>query len=226
MFQKDFLGKKIRISVLGDSISTYEGYQPYGYEVYYRDEALFESGLDGVRDVWWAQVIDALGGELCVNGSYSGSTVTGNFFPSACSDERCSALHTEETPDLILLYIGTNDRGLNVPIGSGETPDRLCFYGAYRLTLQKLKRNYPAAKIVCATLPLGCREGEERFGRAPSERALAYDRAIREAALKEDCLLADIASFSERYPALDGCHPTKEGHKVLAELWLRALRSL
>lgn len=221
------IGTNCGISVFGDSISTYEGYQPYGYSVYYRDERLLDNDLESVKDVWWMRVIDALQGQLCVNCSYSGSTVAGGFFPSACSDERCRALDGENVPDLILIYIGTNDRGFNVPLGTENPKDPQGFYGAYRIMLQKLKRNYPAAKIVCSTLPLGRlkTEGAAEYDRF-MRRDTRYDDAIRRAVSEENCFLADIASFGERYETLDYCHPTKEGHETLARLWLGALQAL
>ena len=212
------------ISILGDSISTYIGYQPYGYKVYYREDRLYDNELESVDDTWWMQVIDALGGTLCVNNSYSGSTVRGGFFPAACSDERCSSLHGEHAPDLILLYIGTNDRGYNVPLGMEEPLDSETFYGAYRLMLQKIKRNYPSAKIVCATLPMGKLQGGGDLDDIFKREDTRFDEAIKRAVREENCILADIASFKEPYESLDYAHPTKNGHRTLAELWLKALR--
>lgn len=195
--------------------------------MYYRDDKLYDNQLESVNDTWWKRVIDALGGELCVNNSFSGSTVSGEFYPSACSEERCSALHEEATPDLILVYIGTNDRGFEMPIGMEESENPKGFFGAYRIMLQRIKENYPLAKIVCATLPMGrLKDGEyisyDRFMRAD----LRYDEAIRAAAKAENCFLADLASFGERYETLDYCHPTKSGHKLLADLWLKVLMSV
>lgn len=212
-----------KISLLGDSISTYPGYQPDRY-VYYRGERLSDNGLESEKDTWWMQVVEALGGELCVNNSVSGSTVAGAFFPSACSDERCSALGTKEAPDVILIYMGTNDRGLAVPLGTEEPKNPNGFYGAYRFMLQKINKNYPAAKIVCATLPMGCLRGQPmpEFDRV-MRKGMRYSDAIAKAAAEEGCILADIAAFGKRYETLDFCHPTREGHKTLAELWLQAI---
>lgn len=215
---------KPKISVLGDSISTYEGYQPYGYSVYYRDDRLYDNGLKSVNDTWWMQVIGALGGELEVNGSFSGSMVAGYSFPSACSDERCFALEGSDPPDLILIYMGTNDRGFSVPIDMESPSDTNNFYGAYRQMLHKLKERYPSAEIFCATLPMGRLKTEDptvydRFMREDE----CYNDAIKKAVAAEECILADIAAFGERYETLDYCHPTREGHRTLAALWLKAL---
>lgn len=82
-------------------LSTYEGYNPSEYSVYYKGDRLYDNELESVNDTRWKIVIDALGGELCVNNSFSGSLVTGEFDSSACSDARCCALHDEVAPDLI-----------------------------------------------------------------------------------------------------------------------------
>ena len=219
--------RKYKISILGDSISTYEGYNPRDYKVYYKDERLLENELENVKDTWWMRVIEALDGTLCINNSFSGSTVTGESFPSACSDIRCANLHGNTQPDLILAYIGTNDRGFEQPIGIDAPENPNCFYGAYRQMLFKLKKNYPQTKIICGTIPMGkLKDGKhleyDRFMRDDPR----YNEAIRRAVREENCLLVDLAAFKERYETLDFCHPTKSGHKTLADLWLKALEDV
>lgn len=218
---------KLQISIVGDSISTYEGYNPHGYSVYYRDDRIYDNELESVNDTWWKRVIDALGGTLCVNNSFSGSLVAGESFPSAFSNERCSALHGETTPDLILIYIGSNDRGYGINVGLDAPENNKRFYGAYRTMLQRIKSNYPSAKIVCGTLLVGgLKDSDEltydRFKVIDSR----YNDAIRLAAKEEGCLLADLALTGRRYETLDHGHPTKNGHKLIAELWLECLASL
>ena len=224
--ETDFM-PKYKVSILGDSISTYIGYNPRGYAVYYKEDKAYDNEINSVDDTWWKQVIDGLGGELCVNNSYSGSLVTGAFAPSACSAERCASLHDETVPDIILIYMGTNDRGFEMNLGENRPNDTMGFYGAYRAMLRQIKNNYPTAKIVCGTLLMG---------RLQAGQNLAYDRFMKEdmryngvirlAVKEEGCLLADIALADERYETLDYCHPTKSGHKEMAKLWLAELKKL
>lgn len=216
-----------KISIIGDSISTYIGYNPYNYPVYYKDDRAYDNEIESVDDTWWKQVIDGVDGTLCVNNSYSGSLVSGKFESSACSAERCTTLHDSGSPDVILIYIGTNDRGFEVDIGFDAPQDTQKFYGAYRAMLRQLKVNYPSAKIICGTLLMGklrnaVNHTYDRFMREDDQ----YNKAIRLAVKEEDCLLADIALSGERYETLDYCHPTKEGHKLMSKLWLRALKSI
>ncbi len=214
---------KYKISIIGDSISTYVGFNPYGYPVYYKDDRAYDNEINSVNDTWWKQVIDGIGGELCINNSYSGSLVAGVFESSACSKERCSNLHGESAPDVILIYMGTNDRGYEIKIGLNEQENTMGFYGAYRVMLQQLKNNYPTTKIVCGTLLMGYKkDGNDRCVRADSR----YNYVIRLAAKEAGCLLADLAQSGDRYETLDYCHPTNKGHKEIANLWLAALKPL
>jgi len=68
-------------SVLGDSISTLAGWNPPDHAVFYNWEHKRPSGVLGPEDTWWGKVIDALGGQLLMNESWSGSLV--------CKHPRC-----------------------------------------------------------------------------------------------------------------------------------------
>ena len=106
------------VSILGDSISTYEGYNPDGYEVYYDEFMQARSRLTDVNDTWWAMTMHHFGWDLCVNNSYSGCKVSGKAFPAASSEARLLNLKTDDSqPDFILIYIGFNDFGYGVEIG-------------------------------------------------------------------------------------------------------------
>ena len=61
-------------SVLGDSISTYQGSNPVGYYVFYPENG----EVADVEDTWWQRVVDDLELALYVNGSSSGATVAGD----------------------------------------------------------------------------------------------------------------------------------------------------
>lgn len=76
------------VSILGDSISTYNGFNPHGYAVFYDEEMQKRNGLNSVYDTWWAKVNQELRAYLCVNNSYSGSRVSGMDFPAGCCLER------------------------------------------------------------------------------------------------------------------------------------------
>ncbi|NPD32150.1 SGNH/GDSL hydrolase family protein [Eggerthellaceae bacterium zg-997] len=105
------------VSVLGDSISTFEGVTNQGFAVFYEGALCADTGVRSVGDTWWMQVIDALGGTLLRNGAWSGSCVQGAGHPAGCSLQRARALARWDdgapntTPDDVLVYIGINDYG-------------------------------------------------------------------------------------------------------------------
>lgn len=221
-------------SIYGDSISTFEGYNPEGYAVYYNQLIQQKNQLDSVDDTWWSQVIRAFNGRLCVNNSFSGSRVSGAYFPSGASENRCGGLHTYNlTPDIILICLGDNDFGNGVPIKRKKLPfmklDSGVFYDAYRIMLKRLKQNYPQTVIICATLVRTVIKDKpgwpfpETFAGVPFDD---YNTAIRKACRKEHCFLADLDALNLRYETLDGSHPNKTGHKELANAWITVLDTI
>ena len=82
--KNEYTGKKF--SILADSISTFKGCNPEGYNVFYDGEKIAETGVATAEDTWWSKVISYFGGTLLVNNSWSGSRVT--RLPD--SDTHCS----------------------------------------------------------------------------------------------------------------------------------------
>lgn len=216
------------VSVLGDSISTFEGYNPEDYAVYYDKYMQDWNGLRNVEDTWWARVIRSLHARLCVNNSYSGSRVTGETFPAGASEERLRNLGTEENgPDLILIYMGLNDFAGGIDLVSSL--DSFGFEDSYDIMLKTIKRNYPSAKIVCGTLMPAV--VKDRSGLEVSENAAGigleeYNETIRLMAQENDCYLADLARGTEKCETLDGFHPTARGHETIAGKWISCLNNL
>ena len=220
------------ISILGDSVSTLEAYNPQGYRVFYDTYKQYENEIRFHTDTWWGKVIQALNGDLCINNSYSGSKVTGGVFPSASSVIRCNSLHTPlNYPDIILINIGDNDFGNGVPISHhrlSSSKDLSCFTDAYEVMLDSITHNYPDAAIVYATLVRSYIKDSnwnfpESFAGVPLEE---YNQAIRKLKKRKNCYLADIGANDFRYETLDGSHPTKLGHQQFADIWIRHLKQL
>ena len=210
------------ISILGDSISTLEGYQPGYYEVYYEDFTCELNEVFVMEDTWWGRVIEALHGKLLVNDSWSGSRVTKypdskEEFPAGCSLERTGRLHAGgQKPNMILVYMGTNDWGY------GVDPEE--FREAYRLMLKRLRINYPDAEIWCFSL------NKTKMLRLPSfvfpeevhgHSLKEFNAIIRSCAEENGCFFADLYSLQTVYETYDGTHPNVDGMKTLASraLW-------
>ena len=99
-------------SILGDSISTFDGCNPDGFAVYYQGERCEQTSVTSSADTWWSQVIERLGGRLLANSSFSGSLVEGAGFPAGNSQERIDALAEDGVqPDVVIVLMGINDYG-------------------------------------------------------------------------------------------------------------------
>ena len=170
-------GKKI--SILGDSISTMGGVSNNtNYNSTIGGNSMYYSGTNhGVtlEDTWWQQAIDALGMELCVSNAWSGSCIY-DPTPKASTAyvDRCVQLHNDHTgeePDIIAIYLGTNDTSdsknaavlgkasdidYNTLIVEGAegytyaTPVTVA--EAYAIMLHKISQRYPDAEVYCFTL--------------------------------------------------------------------------
>jgi len=216
----------MKISILGDSISTYEGYNPRRYAVYYDRDCQRQNHLDDVAKTWWHQVISWMGGALCVNDSYSGSRVSGGAFPSGCSAERIGNLGD---PDAVLIYLGMNDYGYGVPVCSkegGKEGDASFFAPAYECMLTGIRERWPKAETYCGTLMMSRMKEYDGWGFPQNyhgNRFEDYNDAIRKACEKSGCTLVDLAALGIRYQSLDGTHPDDVGHGEIADAWIKCL---
>ena len=149
-----------RISILGDSYSTYRGYIPDGNETWYNDCAPFRNDVTKVEETWWWQVVKGLGGQLERNNSYSGSTIcyagykrgkpTHNDFSSFSFITRANRLGE---PDIILVCGATNDSWADSPIGTNvwanwTTEDLWTFRGGMSKMCDVLQSKYSDARII------------------------------------------------------------------------------
>lgn len=146
-----------KVSILGDSYSTYEGYIPKGNITWYKPVPKEGRPTDvtQVDQTWWKIFIDNNGYELEKNNSYSGSTVcnTGYGKKDYSDQSFVTRLTDIGSPDLILVFGGTNDDWAGSPLGdyvwSDWTPKQLYSYRpATAYMLANLKELHPEAEIV------------------------------------------------------------------------------
>lgn len=224
--------KRMKFSVFGDSISTYEGYQPASYLVFYRDHTRNRSGVATVEDTWWHKVIRQFQGELLINNSYSGSCVahTGgaHIFPAACGEDRIKALAAAGQPDVLLVYLGTNDWDCCVEIvpqdDKEESPWFQTFYSAYDHMLAELRRCFPMAKIFCLSLTLSDMM-PQHFPPEFVEQMPLYNKAIAAAAENNGAKLVDLFTLAQGYSSYDGAHPSGRGMKQIADAVISCIDS-
>jgi len=154
----DFKGKKL--SILGDSISTFDMYIPTTYKAFYPYGDVLYSD-----DTWWGLLCQSTGMKLLKNCSWSRSSVTGNSLAEdgypGCSTSRIDNLASKGVnPEVIICYIGINDFIKCAPIGDWIYDEREVtdstnvkfFDEAYALMLKKIHEKYPKAEVICCTL--------------------------------------------------------------------------
>lgn len=137
-----------RVSILGDSVSTYTGWNPEGYAVFYENGVPARNGMNSYRDTWWARVLSEMGAELCVNDSYSGSKVSGKDFPAAAIEHimsiccRCKPLMYDlyKQQDHIISEITSLQ-------GSPEMESIILHLNEYKQELKRMDKYYD--DIIC-----------------------------------------------------------------------------
>lgn len=131
------------VTILGDSYSTFEGYQTPDSNLtwYLLDRQQKDNDVVAVEKTWWHQLLKKNGWKLCMNNSYSGSTISSTGYGKADYSSfsfvtRCTNLGN---PDIIFIFGATNDSWASSPIGeykySGWTTEDL---KAFRPSLAKM----------------------------------------------------------------------------------------
>ena len=111
-----------KVSILGDSYSTFQGMIPEGYAVYYPNNG---NDVKEVSQTWWDLYIKAKGYQLETNDSWSGSTICGTGYGrmDSSGNNFISRVDKLGNPDIILIFGGTNDAWANSPIGEYQYAD-------------------------------------------------------------------------------------------------------
>ena len=121
------------ISIFGDSYSTYAGYlQPDTNFVWYESQpGKWRNDVHKVTETWWHQLIKNNGYKLCVNNSFSGSTICNTGYVDKKTGKHqdysdrsfATRLDNLGNPDIILVCGGTNDSWAGAPIGEYKYSD-------------------------------------------------------------------------------------------------------
>lgn len=223
------------ISILGDSISTYQGCNPVGYYAFYPEYGEVKEA----EDTWWRIVADDMDLEIYVNGSSSGATVAGDSDGTEDPQCACNELRTNDLagpggtcPDGIIVYLGSNDLLKAVPLGDNDGTSVVLggevasFSDAYTLMLDKLQANYPLAQIYCCTLlqvgDYGTQTPYVEFVNGADLTAADYGEVITRIAENRGFPVIDLYNCGVTIENLqemtgDGLHPTAEGMKRIAE---------
>ena len=143
------ISAQVKVSILGDSYSTYDGWIPEGHAVWYGPGR--GNDVQDVKDTWWYRLIDENGLQLEKNNSWSGATICNTGYRGEDYSDR-SFLNRSgslgENPDLIFVFGGTNDDWAHSPLGDAESNDMYSVIPATKAMLQNIKTTYPEALCV------------------------------------------------------------------------------
>ena len=245
-----FEGKTI--SILGDSISTFSNYSN-GTAAQTTNSTIKDGAIyypNNIPEVtvdstWWYQAAQALGMDILVNNSWSGSCLLNTRYGTVGAYiDRCVQLHDNtgdnagQTPDIIAIFLGTNDYyNFASTLGSFETIDfnklitnvnDVTTYGtpatameAYTIILDKISKAYPKAEVYCMTmLP--------RYN--SSSQPTVFNEDIAQLAEKYGAFMVDLSNcgiFSDttRFNLFmgDTLHPNNAGMDAMTNAFVSAV---
>ena len=143
-----YKGKKV--AILGDSISTYEGWIPQGNFTRY-PQPMYEDGVKEVDQTWWKSLLDSMQMEFAINLSQAGRTMTKYGLMYGANEELIKQLGTNGNPDMIFVYMGMNDLHYNIEIGTyekAEVGNVSRVIDSFKTAVSLIELYYPTADIV------------------------------------------------------------------------------
>ena len=205
-----------KVSILGDSISTYQGFTPYPSNYQYPKSSCAD--FTNVSQTWWHQIIydKMTNAKLEVNSSYTGTCVqetTDKGHPGYGFLHRYVELGD---PDVILINGGTNDSwSFSLPVGTldfsiaTDNLDEFQFAQAYDKLIRLMKAKYPSAQIACII-------GDNVMDQAYT----AYAQVIRDVCEHYDLPYAQVVFADRAAMTYDNVHPNVNGMEEMAnQIW-------
>ncbi|WP_277121123.1 SGNH/GDSL hydrolase family protein [Bacteroides ndongoniae] len=156
LYTNAFAQKKV--SILGDSYSTYGGYVSPSVNICWYDAEVggknAQNDVRHVEETWWYRLIKENGYQLERNNSFSGATVCCTGYDKNDYSDRAfiTRMYNLGRPDVIFIFGGTNDSWAGAPIGEYQysdwsKEDLYQFRPAFCFLLDSLIKLYPEATI-------------------------------------------------------------------------------
>ncbi len=149
--------------IFGDSYSTFAGFIPNGYAVYYPNET--ESNVSRVEQTWWHALAKECDLKIVLNNSWSGSTICYTGYGGSDCSTLSSFIYrlnnlikedyfTKNNIDTVFVFGGTNDSWSNAPLGelkqeNIQNADLYCVLPAIIHFFKTLRNALPNADIYC-----------------------------------------------------------------------------
>ena len=140
-----------KVSVLGDSYSTFVGIIPSNYSSFYPND---RNDVTKIEQTWWSLYVKAKGYALEKNDSWGGTTICGTGYGGMDSSRSnfISRVDSLGNPDIIFVFGGTNDAWAGSPMGeyqySNWTKDDCKYFRpALACLIDMLQKRYANAEI-------------------------------------------------------------------------------
>lgn len=137
---------QVKVSILGDSYSTFDGWVPAGHDIWYGVGK--GNDVQDVSQTWWYRLIDDNGLQLEKNNSWSGATICNTGYGGKDFSDRSFLTRSGdlgENPDVIFVFGGTNDAWAGSPLGDADGTDMFSVRPATKAMLRNIKTTYPDA---------------------------------------------------------------------------------
>ena len=209
----------LTVSILGDSISTFysttsdvNSYYTGDNQFYY---PRYSATVKKVTGTWWYQAIESSKTKLGINNSWSGTNLYGTSSSCGMSAERIKTLGDNGTPDIIIIFLGTND---NVNGISAST-----FKAGYHQAFKQIEMHYPSAYVMCCTLGYSAYTG---YNYTEKDR-LEYNDVTRDICKQYKAKVIEVAEVQtiDSYTSLlgDNLHPNADGMIKISEKVVKAI---
>ena len=203
--------RKVSLSILGDSISTYSGVSndTAANSTLAPNPAFYREPFPKEKTYWWL-LLDRLDLTLCVNNSWSGGNLSGRDDPHS-GVNRAHNLSRDDggAPDIVIVFMGIND------LGRGVLPS--VFAADYKSALSTIRKDHPSSAVFCVNLPdrdIFLRERAEQFNRGIEDAVSSLGEGFFIVNLFESRLKGDFYYMN----TLDGLHPDEDGMRIIAEV--------
>ena len=191
------------------------------------DSITYGIGLENLTNQYWLHLKNNMGLGITHNCGVSGSCVSTQGTRGFERSPLAMRVNAIPRADIFVIFMGTNDFGCDVPIGTMEDQQDVSFMGAWNFVLNTLKARHPDAKFVLMTsLP--------RYSKTVNSLELkldAYVDAVKQIGAAHQLPIIDLYTMMadefteancEKYMP-DKLHPNEAGHALMAkriQAWL------
>ena len=203
------------LSVLGDSISSYYGYE---YLVYYGPSGTNSTYTMSESNTWWRKCVNQNGYSMGYNGAmgFAQASLDGSYGHSMSNPDRIERLQNNGVPNTIAVYGGVCD----LIIGKVSVSD---FYYGYNKLINKLHNYYTDTKLIL--IAPGYFLPEYKSGAGMNGTVDSYNNSIKKIANTYNDYYVDLrgALNSTSYFDSSYIHPKELGMSRIAEIVKTAL---